>query len=228
MKLVISSILLSSSLLSSASAFVANSPKRAFNTVVYGTPGMDLSGNNWQPESGEMKATDTGDFFPDGYDRSEEIGFTEGMYGSQASLGNKRSGPELPGMENLGEDAVMMGGIEENSDIPAGMEFIPSSVPDGEYSFDVAASSRGGDMEIEVKPFCMGFEDYFAAFAPGSHPSLKVSPCAGRMDRRGGESTFLIVSCQPGGQSGNFQGDLVINLPEDNSKLTYKISCNSF
>ena len=94
------------------------------------------------------------------------------MLGSQASLGNDRSGPELPGMENLGADAVMMGGIEENSEIPAGMEFVPASVPDGNFSFQVAASSKGGQLEIEIKPFCMGFEDYFAAFAPGAHPSL--------------------------------------------------------
>ena len=176
-----------------------------------------------------MGSTDTGDYFPEGYDPNAQPGFTDGMFGSQASLaGGNRSGPELPGMENLGADAVMMGGIEENSEIPAGMEFIPASVPDGEFSFQVAASSQGGDIEIEVKPFCMSFEDYYAAFAPGSHPSLKVSPCAGRMDRRGGESSFFVVSCTPGGQAGTFTGDLVINLPEDNSKLSYKISCNSF
>lgn len=63
--------------------------------------------------------------------------------GSQASVGGNRNGPELPGMENLGADAVMMGGIEEATDIPAGMEFIPSSVPDGEYSMSVAGSGSG-------------------------------------------------------------------------------------
>merc|ERR1712154_433127 len=108
-----------------------------------------------------------------------------------------------------------MGGIEENSEIPAGMEFVPASVPDGEYSFQVASNSGGGEMEIVIKPFCMGFEDYYAAFAPGSHPSLKVSSCAGRMDRRGGEPTYMVVSCTPNGQAGTFTGDLVINLPED-------------
>lgn len=65
------------------------------------------------------------------------------MMGSQASLGGDRGGPELPGMENLGADAVMMGGIELSSEIPAGMEFIPSSVPDGEYDFNVAATGQG-------------------------------------------------------------------------------------
>ena len=190
--------------------------------------GMDLSGNSWKPDSEKMGSTDTGDFFPEGYDKEAEIAFQEGMLGSQASLGGDRGGPELPGLENIGADAIMMGGIEENSDIPAGMEFIAASVPDGTFDMAVAASSKGGEMEIEIKPFCMGFEDYFASFTTDSHPSLKVSPSAGRMDRRGGESTFLVVECTPNGQAGSFTGDLVVNLPEDNSKLSYKINVNAF
>ena len=74
----------------------------------------------------------------------------------------------------------------------------------------------------------MTFEDYYAAFAPGSHPAFSFSPAAGRMDRRGGESTFLVVKCEPGGQAGELLGDLVINLPEDNSKICYKIKATSF
>ena len=73
-----------------------------------------------------------------------------------------------------------------------------------------------------------GFEDYYSAFAPGSHPSLFVSPCTGRIDRRGGESTFLTIACNPAGQAGTFTGDLVVNLPEDMSKLSYKVSVVSF
>jgi hypothetical protein len=167
--------------------------------------------------------------YSDDWDPNSQPGYMDGMMGSQEMLsGKKNAGPQLPGMEHLGEDAIMMGGIEENSEIPAGMEFIPSSVPDGEVQFNVAANSKGSQTELEIRPFCMSFEDYYAAFAPGSHPSLRVSPCAGRMDRRGGESTFLVISCNPGGQAGTFTGDLVVNLPEDNSKLTYKVSCVSF
>lgn len=169
-----------------------------------------------------------GDYFPEGYNPDEQIQFTEGWQGSQAMLGNDRDGPQLPGMENLGEDAVMMGGIDQASEIPAGMEFIPSSVPDGEYSMNVAASSSGGEMEISVNPVCMTFEDYFAAFSANSHPSFSVSPQAGRMDRRGGEPTLLKVKCEPNGQSGSLEGDLVINLPEDNSKICYKFKVTSF
>jgi hypothetical protein len=64
------------------------------------------------------------------------------MMGSQKG-GSEREGPELPGLANLGMDAVVRGGIEENTDIPAGMEFVPSSVPDGEYQFNVASSGSG-------------------------------------------------------------------------------------
>ena len=68
-----------------------------------------------------MQSTDTGDYFPEGYNPEEEIAFTSGMMGSQ-SMGQRNDGPELPGLENLGADAVMSGGIELDSDIPAGME----------------------------------------------------------------------------------------------------------
>ena len=83
-------------------------------------------------------------------------------------------------------------------------------------------------MDIQVKPVCMTFEDYYAAFAPGSHPSLSVAPATGRMDRRGGEATSLTIFCNPNGQAGTFTGDLVINLPEDNSKICYKVTANVF
>lgn len=77
---------------------------------------------------------------------------------------------------------------------------------------------------LYVAPTCMTFEDYYAAFTKDSHPSLSVAPQTGRMDRRGGEPTELVITCDPAGQAGTFQGDLVINLPEDNSKICYHIT----
>eukprot|EP00816_Leptocylindrus_hargravesii_P007310 CAMPEP_0196803584 /NCGR_PEP_ID=MMETSP1362-20130617/2996_1 /TAXON_ID=163516 /ORGANISM="Leptocylindrus danicus, Strain CCMP1856" /LENGTH=222 /DNA_ID=CAMNT_0042175261 /DNA_START=43 /DNA_END=711 /DNA_ORIENTATION=- len=187
---------------------------------------MDLSGNDWKPEDGQMKATDVGDYFPEDYEA--DIGYTDGMMGSQAGM-NRKTGPALPGMENLGADAIMMGGIEMSEDIPEGMEFIPASVPDGEIRFQAAASGSTTSYELVIKPMCMTFEDFFAAFAPStSHPSLSVTPATGRMDRRGGEETVLQVNCDPRGQSGELTGDLVINLPEDGSKLSYKVVVTSF
>ena len=46
-------------------------------------------------------------------------------------------------MENLGEDAVIMGGIELNPDIPEGMEFTPSAYPDGTFEMEVMSNSQG-------------------------------------------------------------------------------------
>jgi hypothetical protein len=91
-----------------------------------------------------LQSTDTGDYLPEGYNPEEEIAFSSGMMGSQASLNTERDGPQLPGLENIGEDAFVTGGIEQATEIPDGMEFIPSSVPDGEYEFQVASSSATG------------------------------------------------------------------------------------
>ena len=142
-------------------------------------------------------------------------------------MAGDRGGPQLPGLENLGADAVVAGGITLDPNIPEGMEFIPASVPDGEVAFSVASTSASSEYEIAVKSPCMTFEDYYAAFAPGSHPSLSVTPSAGRMDRRNGEPTMMKIVCQPNGQSGQLTGDLVINLPEDNSKISYKVVVTS-
>lgn len=146
--------------------------------------------------------------------------------GSQSNRG-EGDGPQLPGMENLGEDAIMMGGIEQAEGIPDGMEFIPSSVPDGEIQMS-ASSSGSSEVTIDVNPVCMTYEDYFAGFSADSSPVFSVSPALGRMDRRGGEVTQLVVTCTPLGQGGTLTGNLVINLPEDNSKICYKITAQSF
>jgi hypothetical protein len=87
------------------------------------------------------QSTDTPDFFPEDYEN--EIEFTSGMLGSQSMRGGGTNTVQLPGMENLGADAVMMGGIAENTEIPAGMTFVASSVPDGKLEFQVAGSSSG-------------------------------------------------------------------------------------
>lgn len=149
-----------------------------------------MSGNTWKPASEKMGSTDTGDYFPEGYDPNE-IAFTEGWKGSQQLIsGGDKGLPTLPGLENLGKDAVVMEGIKMADGIPEGMKFVPSSVPDGEFVLNVQAAS-GGSLEIPVKPVAMTFEDYYAAFAPASsHPSFSVTPATGRMDRRGENRRF--------------------------------------
>ena len=171
------------------------------------------------------QSTDVGDYFPDDY--QSDFSYTDGMMGSQ-NVGGNRKGPELPGMENLGADALMTQGLKQASEIPEGMDFTPSSVPDGEVAMQVAASGAAVTQVISIAPVCMTFEDFYAAFAPGSHQSFSVSPAIGRMDRRGGVPTDFSVTCDPRGQAGDFQGMLVINLPEDNSKITYKITARSY
>jgi len=221
------SILTIAALASPSSAFapLANNAQ-SVSALQMGSPGMDLSGNSWKPDSEKMGSTDTGDYFPEGYDPEGEIAFSSGMMGSQSGQGN-RDGPQLPGLENLGADAVVAGGITLDPNIPAGMEFVPASVPDGEFIFQVASTGDGGSLQISVQSPCMTFEDYYAAFSPGSHPSLSVSPSAGRMDRRKGDPTALEIVCIPNGAGGSLTGDLVINLPDDNSKLSYKVTVQS-
>jgi len=224
-----SNILAISALASTSSAFAprVSNAKATASSLRMGTPGMDLSGNSWKPDSEKMGSTDTGDYFPEGYNAEEEIAFSSGMMGSQAGNSSDRDGPQLPGLENLGNDAVVAGGITFDPNIPAGMEFVPASVPDGEFSFQVASTGQGGSLQISVQSPCMTFEDFYAAFAPGSHPSLSVSPSSGRMDRRKGDPTLMEISCTPDGASGTLTGDLVVNLPEDNSKLSYKVTVTS-
>lgn len=139
-----------------------------------------------------MGSTDTGDYFPEGYE--PDIAFTAGMTGSQGFTKGS-DGPALPGMENLGEDAIMMGGIETSSDIPEGTEFIPSSVPDGELKMTAPANSKGSSIKLDVAPTCMTFEDFYAGFSKDSHPSFRVVPETGRMDRRGGELSQFEIFC---------------------------------
>lgn len=222
--------ILAATAISGASAFAptTNFNRASTTAVCIGRDSnVDLGGNTWKPKSETMGSTDTGDYFPEDYDPNA-VDFTEGMGGSQASMSSNDRGPALPGMENLGADAEVMGGIDEVSEIPDGMEFVMSSVPDATVEMDVASNSKGAELLLSVKPVCMGFEDYFAAFDKESHSSFTVTPVAGRMDRRGGEPTEVIVKCNPQGRAGTFVGNLVINLPEDNSKICYKITATSF
>ncbi|GMH78100.1 hypothetical protein TrST_g12727 [Triparma strigata] len=225
----LSSILL---LLPVANAFAPVAFSRRSSSAVRAGIGdqgdVQFGGNTWKPDEGKMAATDTPDFFPEDYDENEAPDFTEGMGGSQAKMSGGGTGTaDLPGMENFSAGGTVIGGYEE-SGVPEGFEFKPSSVLDEEFNFQVmSGSSKGGDFAIDIKPFCMGFEDYFAGWAEGSHPSLSVSPDHGRMDRRGGDITTLNVHCNPQGKAGVFEGTLVVVLPEENEKLSYKVAVKS-
>jgi len=207
-------------------AFITPSTSRT-STQRYGEDGnVIFGGNTWKPDSATMGSTDTPDYFPDDYDPNDGPDFSEGMMGSQSGGGGGTNGAATPGME-ANNDADIRGGIEECTDIPKGTEFIPMSVSDGDIEFNVAASGKVAEFELSIKPMCMTFEDFYAGFSKESHPAFTVSPRVGRMDRRGGEITYMTISCDPRGASGKLEGDLVIILPEDNSKLSYHVSVNS-
>jgi hypothetical protein len=72
MKLSVTILALSAA---SVGAFVPRSVPRQ-SALHMGTPGMDLSGNSWKPDSEKMGSTDTGDYFPEGYNPEQEIAFT--------------------------------------------------------------------------------------------------------------------------------------------------------
>lgn len=69
---------------------------------------------------------------------------------------------------------IKLQGIETATEIPAGMEFIPSSVPDGEYQMNVPSTGAAAELAILVNPVCMTFEDYYAGFSADSHPAFSV------------------------------------------------------
>ena len=87
--------------------------------------------------------------------------------------------------------------------------------------------SSQNDSKIGDMKYYPTFEDFYCSFSSDSHPSFSVSPSTGRMDRRKGEPTLMQINCAPNGASGTLTGDLVINLPEDNSKICYKVTVNS-
>lgn len=213
-------------LLSSVSAFQVSV---GFPRLATHLHGFDLSGNSWKPDSEQMGSTDTGDFFPEDYDPNEAPDYTQGMFGSQQFIdqNRERDFTDLPGLENLGEDAVMMGGLEQATEIPAGMDFTPGMRADGEYFMPNVPSSGQSALNIAVQSPCMTFEDFYAAFSPDSNTAFRVTPATGRMDRRNGEPSEFTIVCEPGGQAGNLEGNLVINLPDDNTKMTYKITAQS-
>jgi len=220
----LSFVILLSSIGSSAAFHVSVGASRRLTHL----SGFDLSGNSWKPDSEKMGSTDTGDFFPEDYDPNA-IDYTAGMMGSQQFLSEdrQRDWNNLPGLENLGEDAIMMGGLEQATEIPAGMDFTPSMRADGEYHMPNVPSSGQSQLTIAVQSPCMTFEDFYAAFSPDSNRAFKVTPATGRMDRRNGEPSEFTIICEPSGQAGNLEGSLVINLPDDNTKMTYKITAYS-
>lgn len=183
------------------SVVVSSTMLRSVRIEAEDDPYLDLSGSTWTPTDSQVVNDNAA----------------------------KKVGPAIPGIENLGEDAVVMGGIELHRDIPDGMEFLPGSVPDGTIDFHLPLTASTGQLYVlEIRPFCMGYEDYYAAFTQDSNPVFRIEAGAvGRMDRRGGEKTYLDIICDNKGQAGEFEGTIVVNLPDDGSKLTYSVKART-
>ena len=56
--------------------------------------------------------------------------------------------------------------------------------------------------QVSVRPVAMTYEPYFCGFTPDSHPAFSVSPASGKMERRNGDPTTVIVTCDPRGAKG--------------------------
>ena len=87
---------------------------------------------------------------------------------------------------------------------------------------------RDGVHSTQVKPVCMGFEDFYAGWSPETPPGFSVSPIQGRMERRGGEPSLFDIEVKADGQTGEKVGYLCIVLPDDDEQFTIKVTVNCF
>jgi hypothetical protein len=205
--------------------------------------GLDVrtdAGAAWTPQSGGMESTDTPDFFyEDGDDRGDitrDIGFTDGILGStgldKMKEDNKSSNPGIEGALDVDPDII--GGYTCATAAAAGVVFEQTTLSkmgryDQEVKIDMAAMSNTPRLEtIVVKPVCMGFEDFYAGWAPETPPGFTVSPVQGRMERRGGDPSLFDVEVTADGQTGEKVGYLCIVLPDDDEQFTIKVTVNCF
>jgi len=89
-----------------------------------------------------MQSTDVGDYFPEDFDQGEAQDMFDS--GTKNMGGTKQADTERPGLEDLGQGGFVAGeGYKTPEGIPDGMEFLPTSNPDGKFQFNVASSGKG-------------------------------------------------------------------------------------
>uniref|UniRef100_A0A7S0Q028 Uncharacterized protein n=1 Tax=Coccolithus braarudii TaxID=221442 RepID=A0A7S0Q028_9EUKA len=100
--------------------------------------------------------------------------------------------------------------------------------------FEISCSSMDyAEITIEVPPMMNTYEDYFYGLTADSHTSFKIEqdrsdPIEGRMQRRGGDPTAILLKCDPNGQSGEFVANLCFILPEEKGFSKYfQITCKA-
>ena len=80
-----------------------------------------------------------------------------------------------------------------------------AAVTPSTWPCEICASREGAaavsrrHRSTQVKPVCMGFEDFYAGWAPETPPGFTVSPIQGRMERRGGEPSVFDIEVQSDG-----------------------------
>jgi hypothetical protein len=197
-------------------------------------------GSSWKPETGGFSSTDTPDFYYEEDDErgdiNKKIGFKDGIMGStgldKMREQNSNSNPGVAGA--LDVDPNVIGGYTCATAEAAGVKFELTTIAkmgrfDQEVKIDMPAASDAPRLEtIMVKPVCMGFEDFYAGWAPETPPGFSVTPIQGRMERRGGEPSVFDIEVVSDGQTGEKVGYLCIVLPDDDEQFTIKVTVNCF
>ena len=154
-------------------------------------------------------------------DINNKIGFTDGIMGSTGldKLKEQNTGGNNPGVEGaLDVDPDVIGGYTCATAEAAGVKFELTTLAkmgrfDQEVSIDMPAASDIPRLEtIQVKPVCMGFEDFYAGWAPETPPGFTVSPIQGRMERRGGEPSVFDIEVQSDGAISASRRVVVVSL----------------
>ena len=189
---------------------------------------------------GQYSATDTPDFLPEeGSEAAKKaagIGYMDGIKGSQHDPNRKKStGPELANALESNPDIYVPEVLEVHADAslltlpPA--KFNINKLDFSQTDFDLemfCGSTEEKQLAVDVAPVCMTFEDFFCGFTKDSHPSFSVTPTTGTLERRGGPTTRLTVTCKPKGASGELVGYLCVIMPDEKDFSTfYKITCMS-
>ena len=187
-----------------------------------------------------MESTDTPDFFYDDDDNrgdiNNKIGFTDGIMGSTGlDKMKEQSGNSDPGVAGaLDVDPNVIGGYVSASAEAAGVKFELDTLAkmgrfQQEVSIEMPAASDAPRLEtIFIKPVCMGYEDFYAGWAPETPAGFTVSPEQGRMDRRGGDPSVFDIEVKSDGQTGEKVGYLCVVLPDDDEQFTIKVSVKTF
>jgi hypothetical protein len=97
-------------------------------------------------------------------------------------------------------DPNIIGGYVSASAAAAGVKFeLDTLAKMGRFTQELsmacaAGSTTGSQATVDVKPVCMGFEDYYAGWSPESDKVFSVDPEEGRMERKGGQPTQFTVT----------------------------------